>query len=56
MGERKAQLLARLEHLFWLYAPADEARYPVVCFAERPCFLIGEVVAPFPEGHLKKEH
>ena len=31
-------------------------RYPVVCFAERPCFLIGDVVAPFHEGHLTKEH
>jgi hypothetical protein len=27
----------------------------VICFDERPCFLIGEVVAPFHDGHLKKE-
>ena len=45
-----------MEHLLWLYAQAYDARYPVVCFDERPCFLIGEVVAPFHDGHLKKEH
>ena len=56
MGELNAQFLARMEHLLWLYAQAYDARYPVVCFDERPCFLIGEVVAPFHDGHLKKEH
>ena len=34
-----------MERLLWLYSlPLDE-RYPVVCFDERPCFLIGERVA-----------
>jgi hypothetical protein len=30
----------------------------VVCFDERPCFLIGEEVAPLPlqSGHVRKEH
>ena len=28
----------------------------MICFDERPCFLIGEVVAPFHDGHLRKEH
>lgn len=45
-----------MEHLLWLYAQPHDARYPVLCFDERPCFLIGEVVAPFHDGHLKKEH
>jgi len=45
-----------MEHLLWLYAQPYDARYPVMCFDERPCFLIGEVVAPFHDGHLKKEH
>jgi hypothetical protein len=45
-----------MEHLLWLYAQPYDARYPVICFDERPCFLIGEVVAPFHDGHLKKEH
>lgn len=41
-----------------LYAePHDPAR-PVICFDERPCFLIGETVAPLPltTGKVVKEH
>ncbi len=35
-----------MEQILWLYAlPYDEA-YPIVCFDERPCFLIGELLAP----------
>ena len=45
-----------MEHLLWLYAQPYDARYPVICFDERPCFLIGEVVAPFHDGHVQKEH
>lgn len=45
-----------MEHLLWLYAQPYDAHYPVICFDERPCFLIGELVAPFHDGHLKKEH
>ncbi len=45
-----------MEHLLWLYAQPYDARYPVICFDERPCFLLGERVAPFHDGHLKKEH
>lgn len=45
-----------MEQLLWLYAQPYDARYPVICFDERPCFLIGEVVAPFHDGHLTKEH
>lgn len=48
--------LARMEHLLWLYAQPYDPRYPVICFDERPCFLIGELVQPFHDGHLKKEH
>lgn len=47
-----------METLLWLYAlPYDEA-YPVVCFDERPCFLIGEVVEPssLQTGKVRKEH
>lgn len=45
-----------MEQLLWLYAQPYDARYPVICFDERPCFLIGEVVAPFHDGHVQKEH
>jgi transposase len=35
-----------MEQILWLYAQPHDAAYPVVCFDERPCFLIGEVMAP----------
>ena len=42
----------------WLYALPYDPRYPVVCFDERPCFLIGERVEPLAmqSGFLRKEH
>jgi hypothetical protein len=33
-----------MEQLLYLYALPYDERYPVVCFDERPCFLIGERV------------
>jgi len=33
-----------MEQILWLYSLAFDERYPVLCFDERPCFLIGEVV------------
>jgi len=39
-----ARFLARLEIILRLYLlPYDEA-YPVLCFDERPCFLIGDII------------
>jgi hypothetical protein len=39
-----SSFIARLEQILYLYAlPVDE-QYPVVCFDERPCFLIGDTV------------
>lgn len=37
--------LARMEQILALYALPYSAAYPVVCFDERPCFLIGDRVA-----------
>ena len=37
-----------MEHLLWLYAQPYDPRFPVVCFDERPCFPIGEALAPLP--------
>ena len=47
-----------MEQLLWLYALPYDPRYPVVCFDERPCFLIGERVEPLAmqSGFLRKEH
>jgi transposase len=50
--------LARMEQVLALYAlPVDE-QYPVVCFDERPCFLIGESVAglAMKAGTPAREH
>jgi hypothetical protein len=50
--------LARMEQILHLYAlPVDE-RYPVVCFDERPCFLIGDSVAglEMKAGQVARQH
>jgi hypothetical protein len=47
-----------MELVLGLYLlPYDEA-YPVVCFDERPCFLIGNTIAGFPmkPGQVEKEN
>ncbi|MBV8705699.1 MAG: hypothetical protein JO028_00825 [Acidobacteriaceae bacterium] len=47
-----------MEQILWLYAQPYDPLYPVVCFDERPCFLIGEEVAPLAlqSGQVRKEH
>jgi hypothetical protein len=47
-----------LEQILWLYALAYDPDYPVVCFDERPCFLIGDKVDPIAmqQGKVRKEH
>lgn len=41
-----------------MYAQPYDANYPVVCFDERPCFLIGETQVPRPtrKGEIAKQH
>ena len=46
-----------METLLTLYAQPYDPRFPVVCFDERPCFLLGDVVqglAPQPAHPGKK--
>ncbi len=47
-----------MERLLWLYSLPLDARFPVVCFDERPCFLIGETVSALAlkAGSVLKEH
>ena len=47
-----------MERLLALYAQPYVPDYPVVCFDERPCFLIGDLIEPFSlqSGRLRKEH
>ncbi|HQI86216.1 MAG TPA: hypothetical protein PKV20_16710, partial [Anaerolineae bacterium] len=58
IGQLTSQFLARMEDILALYALPYDPRYPVICLDERPCFLIGEKVAPLvmQAGQVRKEH
>lgn len=47
-----------METILALYALPYDPEYPVVCFDERPCFLIGDAVEPLAlqSGQVRKEH
>lgn len=47
-----------MERILWLYALPYNAQLPVVCYDERPCFLIGDLVKglEMKAGEIKKEH
>ena len=47
-----------MEDVLHLYGLPYDPHYPVVCFDERPCFLIGDHIAPIPAkpGSVRKEH
>jgi hypothetical protein len=47
-----------MEQILWLYGLPYDPHYPVLCFDERPCFLIGDTVEPLAlqSGQVYKEH
>jgi len=47
-----------MEQILWLYTQPYDPDYPVICFDERPCFLIGDTVEPLAmqSGHVYREH
>lgn len=47
-----------MEQILKLYALDYDEYYPVVCFDERPCFLIGDIVdaIAMQTGQVRKEH
>jgi hypothetical protein len=47
-----------MEQILHLYALPIGERYPVVCFDERPCFLIGDTVAglEMKAGQVARQH
>ena len=53
-----AAFLSKTETLLWLYGLPYDVAYPVVCFEERPCFLIGEQVESLSRqtGRVRKQH
>jgi len=58
IGTIDARFLAQLEHILHLYALPYDPHFPVVCFDERPCFLIGDTLLPRPmrKGEIEKQH
>jgi DDE superfamily endonuclease len=58
IGSIDAAFLARLEQILALYALPYDPSYPVLCFDERPCFLIGDTLLPRPmrKGEIQKQH
>jgi hypothetical protein len=52
-----ALFISRMERILWLYALPYTAEYPLVCFDERPCFLIEEVIKglEMKSGQPKRE-
>lgn len=53
-----ARFLARLEIILRLYVRPYDAAHPVVCFDERPCFLIGDTIEglEMQPGQVAKEN
>jgi hypothetical protein len=53
-----SSLIARMEDVLNLYAQPFDPKNPVVCFDERPCFLIGETVEglDMKAGKAAREH
>ena len=47
-----------MEQILGLYALPYDSSYPVICFDERPCFLIGDRIEPIvmQTGQVRKEH
>lgn len=47
-----------MEEILQLYALPYDPSYPVICFDERPCFLIGQTIEPLAmqSGQVRKEH
>lgn len=53
-----ATFIARMEQILHLYSLPVSERYPLVCFDERPCFLIGDSVAglAMKAGQAARQH
>lgn len=47
-----------MDQILYLYALEYDPQYPVLCFDERPCFLIGEAVAglEMKAGQATRQH
>jgi len=50
--------IARMERILWLYGLPYDPCFPVLCYDERPCFLIGEAVTALAmkAGQVARHH
>jgi DDE superfamily endonuclease len=58
IGQLDSRFIAQMEQLLWLYSLPYDPAYPVICYDERPCFLIGDRIEPLAlqSGQIRKEH
>jgi hypothetical protein len=58
LGTLDSRFLAHMEALLLLYRLPYDLQHPVVCFDERPCFLIGDTLATLTmkSGRVCKKH
>lgn len=58
IGKLDSRFIAQMERILWLYGLPYDPLYPVICYDERPCFLIGDRIEPIAlqSGQLRKEH
>lgn len=58
IGTIDSLFIAKMEQILQLYGQPYNPLYPVICFDERPCFLIGDKIEPLTlqRGQLRKEH
>jgi hypothetical protein len=58
IGKLDSRFIAQMEQILWLYRLPYDPLYPVICYDERPCFLIGDQIEPIAlqSGQIRKEH
>lgn len=58
IGVMDSSFIARMEQVLAIYRREYDERFPVVCYDERPCFLIGEKVKGFEmkSGQAARQH
>lgn len=58
IGKLDSRFIARMEQILALYMLPYDPAYPVICYDERPCFLIGDKIEPLAlqSGQVRKEH
>lgn len=48
MSKIDSQFVAQMEKVLDRYEKGYDEKFPVLCFDERPCQLIGDVLVPLP--------